>query len=429
MAVPTPTESEVWSMIRQACKMTMIRWQNEVGGTYYSQTGNSLTSQVGTFQALLEGLLAPQAGVAATAQLVSTAQVVIAGGRTLLDPLIYEMGKIIKSRKTNVLGILDDLFIYMAEKGTPDTVVNRAMGFGAVDNTDVAQGTDGTVVRCTEDRKGYTIENSPEGIVTLECIGDKSTGRAEHNEQFRVFGENPPHSQLVTPEYFGEGGANVVGPDLSLLDNASFEDDAALAGTGPSNWTTDSGGVTNIALNTTTKFIGSNSLQIDATEGINQDLEATGAGVNFNPDRPYCLAIAWNRNSAAGTLTIKLGSKSTNVVLAAQSGWQWLYLCKWYEQFKEDGLNVEIEWTKTSGSPLIDSVILAPMDQSPVDGTFFTILPASDSVGGYSVKDKYTFTDNHTDTGVIQFILHLLYGKYLPHAASSAAVIADPTFT
>jgi hypothetical protein len=138
--------------------------------------------------------------------------------------------------------------------------------------------------------------------------------------------------------------------------------------------------------------------------------------------------VAWNRQvgSASGTLTLALGSKTTNVVVAAQTGWQVLYLpvtylnC-WPDNFMQNDMTLYIDWARTSGDLLIDDVMLVPM--SAFRGQWY--MP----IGGatpYVKGDKFTWSDSISSDSIIQYWLAHAFSMYLPHNAAGAETWADP---
>jgi hypothetical protein len=141
------------------------------------------------------------------------------------------------------------------------------------------------------------------------------------------------------------------------------------------------------------------------------------------------LIVAYNREvgTCDGTLTIEMGNKTNNVVLAAQAGWNLLSVPSspgqdcWYENFMENDADVKITLSgRTTGTLLVDDVLLVPF--TPFDGSWYMV------VGGatkFLLDDEFTWTDTATESK-IQKWLWRAYGRYLPHATGSAVTVPDP---
>lgn len=420
MANPAPTYSEVWTAITQLCKIFTILYRNATSGSLYSTAGNNITGQVDTLLQALEGVYIDYVS-RAVLDLLLRYDDLFSVVKTAMDGSLLEMGRVIKANSEVPDVILDYLYTYM--RVNSDTVKYRNITFGSA-TAGVGNIGNGTILRHTTDRYGNSIENTTEGILTIKCVGDRYTATNRHEENWSIYGEHASPNNLENPRKVGSGNVGATaGPSLSLLSNPSFEDDGASISGSLTGWTIGSGGTSNISISTTVAFNGTYSLKFTASDYIQQTVAQ-----KFDTEVPYAMIVHWHRNSSGtGTLTASLGSQSSNVVVAAQTGWNRLSLTKFYEQFKQASVVAKVDWARTGGDFFIDSVILIPMIPTNVDGTFVLPTPCDDSNGGWLEGDVYTFTDSSADTGVIQFVIHYLYGKYLPHTSGSPT-ITEPTF-
>jgi hypothetical protein len=291
------------------------------------------------------------------------------------------------------------------------------------------------------DERNQNIESVNVELKTIECIVDHNSGAQKGEEVFEFRGVD------TTPDYLllsGSGEAGMLtafcrhegsGAAGSLLRNSSF--DAFSNGgttTDFSGWTMSSAGLYD---NDTTNYYrvapgasasSSGSLKMDANGSISQSLYTTRTPIR--PGVPYCLQIAYNRQvgSGDGTLTIRMGAHNTNVVLAAQTGWNILRVTLntncWFRNFNEQDLDVSIELaSRTTGYVLVDAVIFAPLIQ--FDSTWWWL------VGGatpFLKRDVFTVTDTGgaAGTGIVQYWLWRAGLGYLP-STGGAPTWVEPT--
>jgi hypothetical protein len=149
--------------------------------------------------------------------------------------------------------------------------------------------------------------------------------------------------------------------------------------------------------------------------------------LKLEPYTPYYCQIAFNRQigTCDGTLTLRLGNTSVNVVLAAQAGWNILRIpigqYNWLFNFNKEDPTFEVELSgRTAGTLLIDDLIFGPYQF--FDGCYYA------PVGGatpWLLDDIFTFLD--TETGAkIQECIRQLYGLFLPHSTGGGITWADP---
>jgi hypothetical protein len=212
----------------------------------------------------------------------------------------------------------------------------------------------------------------------------------------------------------------------TLVSNPTFSQ--GTTGSSVTGWTITVGTAANTATDTTNYYLadeGETGTALELTASVTLTQKLNTYGRKLDPTVPYYCEIAWNRavGSAEGTLALHLGSKSTSVVASAQSGWQILYLPlttdRWYKNFTEADLDLQIVWTRTAGDLLIDRVILVPMTQ--IGGTWFAL------VGGgtaFVLNDAGSWSDTETGAVMQNLLADYTGGGYLPHTASPTR--ADP---
>ncbi|HBY62161.1 MAG TPA: hypothetical protein DEH78_20265, partial [Solibacterales bacterium] len=168
------------------------------------------------------------------------------------------------------------------------------------------------------------------------------------------------------------------------------------------------------------------SLRIKANDTVTQNFNVGKA--RFNPFTPYYLQIAYNRQvySGDGTLTITLGSRTTNVVLAAQTGWNVLRMPigqnNWHSRWNQENAGVAIALSsRTTGSVLVDDVVLVPYDN--FDGSWYAIVGGSTP---FLRKDKANWTDTATEGAIVQYFLWRFFNGYLPHTTGGSVTWTEP---
>lgn len=328
--------------------------------------------------------------------------------------------------------ILSRLYIYFADNAK--TVQTTTMTF----NTPAAGGGNvgnGTVLRVTTDQRNFPIESADAELKTAKCIADANTGAQKQEEVFQFYGAAPGRDSL---EYSGSGEvvqiANSSARD-SLLLNPSFSQISGTI-TVPTDITS---WVSSVTVNATNyqfseatfyrDFPGDSTpraLQIKVTANLTQKLSVRRTVLD--PNTPYMLQLAWNRDAGAatGTLLIRMGAQSNSVVLAAQTGWNILRTPSsfgqnnWYRQFDEQDLDITIEWTQTGGTGVfVDDVLFIPGRR--FGNTYYFLVPNASAHAPNLKDDIFTWTD--TETGAkVQRYLKRGFGAYLPSSGG-------PTFT
>jgi hypothetical protein len=293
----------------------------------------------------------------------------------------------------------------------------------------------GVILRLNKDAYDFDIESQHADIKKAKCVEDVSTGTAKWEEAFLFEGESAGIDEL---DRIGSGATKkitAVSARDSLLLNPSFSSFAGTiaAPTDITDWTS------NITVNGTNYEIDEadyyrdfegdttpRALKIKASAILSQKLSLRGTVLDWT--RPYLLQVAWKRDAGEGTLTINLGGKTTNVAVAAQSGWQLLYIPldkdSWPKNFSQADTQISIQWAKTSGNIIIDDVLLIPLEE--FDGSFYAIVPVDASPVQFRKDDCFDWSDAEIGS-VIQYWLFRSFGRYLPHTTGEGITFADPS--
>lgn len=314
----------------------------------------------------------------------------------------------------------------------------RNMSFGAVSAGGSNTGT-GTINRLTKDERNYNTENGHGELKTARCTSDGNISGGQRNgETFEIYGVNASKDDLGVA---GSGeayrrravyGAHCGGGNGgSLLSNASFSSfsSGGTVTTKFPGWTIDT--LANVTQNTSVyyrSYPGAStdaSLQFDGNAVLSQKLSVQGT--KLKQRAPYYLQGVYNRQTGSGdgTLTIRMGSQSTAVVLAAQTGWNIIRIAlgqaNWYRTFVEDDLDITVELaSRSTGYVLFDDFVFVEMDN--FDGSFYTV------VGGatpFRLDDSFTWTDAVTlGTGKCSDWIYRATGRVLPFSNSPS--VTDP---
>jgi len=362
----------------------------------------------------------------------------LVSARSIIDPLLVQMARVILSPEASPLAILVDLYAYMIAQAPDDTVLSSSSTFGT---PSAITGTgDPSIQRLSVDQYGYDLEGGAFGETrTYEVRVDQALGADAGSEEWYYSG---PGTGPDLIEEDGSGIRGFIGTDSansssSLLQNSSFGDldgtaDSAAGLTSIPGWTVDSA-IANFQIDTALTFRQSDeettaySLQFDATDGISQALSVNGIQVDDPEETPWIFSFRWNKNGATGSLSYGQGSQSGTTAVTTQSGWNFQSLTVdkelYYNNWKIDEPTVFIRWVGEAGFT-IDECYFGPMRRIGPDGahTWKNIFAgATDLLFG----DLFTEIDADAKTGIIQRWLKALYGFTLPHSGSPT--IAEPT--
>lgn len=355
----------------------------------------------------------------------------------VIQPSMLDFGTVISAPVTDPVGIFRD-FLYQYFVDNSRSVNAREFTRGSVSAV-TGTGT-GTINRLTTDGNNFPLEASHAEVKIAKCIADKLSGAVQHEEIFEFRGEDPEPDDL---KIVGSGRvANIrclSGRDSeNYLSNPSFDSFSGTITTltAVTDWTPTTA-IGNFQLDQTNYYRGYDgvttpaSLRISTNDTMTQNM-ANIKKPTFDPLTPMYFQLAYNRQvgSGDGNLNIVLGSKTTTVALAAQTGWNILRLAigqnNWFRRFNQTTMTVAVSIdSRTTGYTLVDDFILAPFTE--FDGAFHA------PVGGatpFLKDDSLTWTD--TEVGaVIQYWLWQAFGEewwaYLPANAAGAETWTDPT--
>ena len=440
----TPTKAELWNQIAHACRLINEHWKWCV-----SNTRNFLADS-DSFQQVFEGN-----HISATQNALSLFRsqlgALLLNGRSFLEPLLMELARTgYSSVEDSIDTMLVDIFDGMVL--ATETILNRAWTFGGSGIATADGGNNGTgkVYRLTKDADQYNIESGSltGGIIKFLCQSDRHHGLEEGNEEFAVFGSGRrPFDQLDLGTCTeGKGIISATRAHDGILVNPSFDTFTSATGSSPYSLTdanslpgwTFTTSYTNAVIDTTTYYrrepgntIG-HSLKFTASDTITQRL--VDAAANIDPSAPVMFLVRYNRQVGAftGDLTIACGALTATIALAAQTGWNDL-ICgyntdhnAWYKNFMSDvsgqGTLVTVTVARTGGSLYVDEIVL--IQPKMFDGRWYLV-----TAGGtdYLRDDSFTFTDSVANTGIMQYWISRLFGRYMPHAAAGETYSDTPS--
>lgn len=342
-----------------------------------------------------------------------------------------------KGNIANDADMLNELYLYL--QAQPRYVQSRGFTYGSPAAAGANVG-NGQIVRLTKDSYNFDIENCFVESKRARCLADQNTGTRRGEEIFELRGQTQARDDL---ERSGSGiiaTLNSLTTDQSLLFNASWSQSGgtAAAPTSITNWTASATvSSTNFSFDSTNFFRAAPSdgttsyaLNVKSTTTLTQKLSLRGTVVRR--DRPYLVALAWNRavGTASGTLVIRMGSVSSTVVVSAQTGWN-ITLCPgtlgqadWYRNWQQDDPSIQIDWTRTAGSLLLDDVLF--VEGTLFDSTYYWAIPASVATWApWRYNDEFTWADSAIDSKIQKWIWRA-WNTYMPHSLGSSISFADP---
>lgn len=308
----------------------------------------------------------------------------------------------------------------------------------------------GTLYRLTVDADAFNLEGGFAETLEGICVADAQSGTLVGQEQFTVRGQ--PFRDALT--WFGsgygsgvqaEGGDGWVGVTADttqpLVQNSSF---SQFTGTGATSsfaltgWTQTSGLAASMSVNTTTYYRAAanegttpGSLAVTASVTITQ-LLSSNAGALANT--AYLSRIAVNFQSATGSVTVQIGSKSWSVS-SGVGGWNLLLPARdknlWLKNFNTAALAVTITVTVTGGTGaiLVDDLLWSPMQD--LGGTLWWLAGGSTA---FRLNDtcRAVTTEPASPSKVqnwvrLMFPGHFLPSKVLPAAPGAATLAVSAT--
>ena len=427
----SPTEAEV-----------QTQWKNAVAvlESIRNYADGTAVALLNTLEQSLEGDYMPPSYVAMSADYRASLSSLVNTGRAaqVVQPMLFEYGKIIRSPYTSAFAIFRDLYDYFVANSM--TIKSRNITYGAASAGGSNVGS-GTLSRLTADEKNFRLEACTVETKTWKCRGDRNSGTSPFAELFEVYGQEPGIDALERASR-GSGLSVTVrahhagtGAGGSLLRNGSFSTYSATGTPKFAGWTEASGG-SNISQDTANfyrSFPGATtdaSLKATGAFKITQPVSEFRSG-QLDPNRPYFIRIMVNASigsATGGTVYLRLGSKTASIAVASLSaGWNELTFTAnqdcWFGRFNENGLDVEVEWASaSSGYLLVDDMIFAQWDL--IDGTYWFLRGGTTP---YLIDDVYTCADTGgaPTTGKLQYYLWLSGFGYLP-SDIGAPTISDP---
>jgi hypothetical protein len=370
----------------------------------------------------------------------------------LLRPLLQTLCKSVIGRgdPNNDASMNYEIYKYFVDQG--QRVQSRNMTYG----TPVAGASNvgnNQIIRLARDQYNFPIENTFLDQKRILCVSDYQTGTQRGSEIFTVQGQTPAIDNLERSGSGFNGFLQAKTTDDSLLFNASWTQfsGTASAPTAVTNWTsTDLNGVSITPSSSYMTFDSTNyfraapsdasatsyAIKLVASQRLSQKLSVRGT--KLRTDRPYLLAIVWNAAvyTAQGTLTARMGNTNRTVTVTGATGWnvtlipapigQFAQQSCWPRLFERDDMSISIDFNRSSGSLLIDDVLL--LEGQITDGTFAWCIPASTTTGWVpsKINDVYTYADIAASDSKIQKFLWWGFGTYWPHSFGSSITLSDP---
>jgi hypothetical protein len=306
---------------------------------------------------------------------------------------------------------------------------------------------DGVVHRLTVDRYGVTVEGSPVPFnIDFECTQDETGGADPGEETFAMSG---PGATDILDEGSGVGFDPTktiasLNSDGEFLSDASFQLTNTAAGvpdpTDIGSWIDPTGlyGTAKYAIVSTNTFMSSVeedengqalALQVKGNHKLQQELEG------LDPFTPYYFTarVRGQAGATAGTCRFKFGNQTVDQSLTASPGAYVtvtppldanLFPYNFADSanlFSFEGVSVPV-----GESFQVDNIRYGPM--IPFGGTWWFIDAGATQFLSGAVKKTFLFSDTLVGTdSIIQRLIHLAYGVYLPHvAAATPPTIPDP---
>lgn len=417
------TKSELWAQLSYAVKTLdeTFKWcgQNTPNFISYLQTleenyeGGHISQTSSAFNAIKQSLNSICGNnLPLTYLLIELARVGYSGGAKSISEALTE--------------------IYDGMIAASETVKNRAWTYGSPTAYGSNVGT-GILYRLTTNKNNQTIETGayPGGNILAKIETDKNTGASSGAEQLNLQGSGLKATDNI---YLG------TSPSILASIYAKKATDGLLANSDFAAYTDDGTDVTIdswTAANTTkATYLTVDTANIFRTNGITAKFLDNNSLLqyftNFQKNIPVFLIVRYYRYASCdGTLTVRLGSKTTNVTLSSVADTTWLDVVigasgsdGWYDNFKEDssnsGVRVQISLaSRTTGSLGLGEIILA--QPNIYDGKYYLLTAGrTDFLRG----DYFTITDSVANTGRIQTTLARLFNFQFPHT-SGAPTYAD----
>lgn len=366
---------------------------------------------------------------------------------------LQTIAKAISSTALDIPGIWRDLYDYFFENAK--YVNSREFSFGSASAGGSNTGT-GSVLRCTNDDRGMTMEGWHADTYTLTCKADARQLGVDFESEWLVEGTTKTKDELART------GSGVVDRIKAISErtseqfllNPGFE---TYSGTTPtagneqtptavSGWTPASGVYTNLRVSVDTVYRtppgGSTSISLKMVdnESISQNLVSVN-GTRLDADTPYHVRVfVYRDTNCDGNLTITLGGVTRTIAMSTLNNGAWNAVDlvatpgrnSWYEQIKTNSLTFTIALaSRTTGYAYFDSVVFGPFTLIGGNGTtgrgcMGTYLAIIESATAFVVNDKFTIADTVGATrGVNQYWPAVAEVGYLPSTAAAYETLAD----
>ena len=377
-------------------------------------------------------------------------------GRSMLTPVLMEMGKVLNIPESSPEGVLAELYKHM--KDSVHYVASRAFTYGTPTAQTFNTG-EGQILRLNTDENAFNMEAQTTETKTAVCVRDVHSGATKHEEMFELRGQDAERDRLniIGSGAVGSLRALSARDSLRYLSNPSFSNYSGTTSvpTEITDWTVSSGSIDDLEINTSTyyrEFEGDGTpaaLKFTGNVTVKQDFTTRSAF--FDPDVPlYGQVAIYKPTSGTGAnVTFSIGSEDKTIACSAMStGWNILRLAKgtsvtqnghgtggseenWFKSWNKSGVECKITVASLSSGDYVmaDDIVLG--GYTPWQGGWYA------AVGGgigttagdkFLRDDEFAWTDTATEGGIIQKILYMFYGAYLPHTASTTLVtFPDPT--
>jgi hypothetical protein len=426
----TPTEAEIQAQWRAAIDV-LENVRNFADGTLCGGGG-----KFDVLLQLLEGDYLPAEYATLVNAVRSGVSTLVSPGvaSQIITPALFEYARLLKNDATLGFGSgfrsPAELFRALYEWFVANAlrVKSRAITYAGA----VAGGTNvgnGVLSRLTVDENAFNLEACNVEKKAFRVRSDQNNGVSKWAEVFEFVGVASSFDNLLRAS-FGSGEAartTIVSKHAgsssggSLLTNSSFSEFNSASTPKFNAWNALSGNA-QIDQDTTAghqyrSFPGeqtSASLKITGGGGLvtlSQNLSDMNVS-RLDPNTPYFLRVMLNKTigtASGGSVTIRLGSKSATVTIAAlAANWAELIIPidqnLWFRKFNQDALTIQIEWSSSaSGFLLVDDAIFCPWDL--IDGTYWLIRQNANVPVAWLVDDTMTCTDTGgaPATGKIQW--------------------------
>lgn len=334
-----------------------------------------------------------------------------------------------------------------------DSFIDRALYVTSrgitYDSSATASGTgNSTIYRMTEDHTGEPLEGGYYPCdTTIKCVIDEGDGAQPGAETYRIFAD-----AMFDVLDQGLGGSrnpatNIISQNQdNLLSDGSFgalgaDDD--MSGSNPTlggSWV-DSAGV----VSDTHYAIGSSSpapylasveevrgnysgrLEIKTARTIQQQINRPGQ--RFVPT-PWAVRFYRPTATTAISITVHWGSKSQTYDQTDLTADTWVTITPDFDkdlypyQWQDADMLFKIEISSiTGGSIFVDNCVMAPM--IPFNGVYHWILPGTTQALAGASPRQFIFEDTVSSDTVIQRLIGIGYGRYLP-SNTATTEITDP---